>query len=150
MNNGKIIVWQIEYKGSLDLNPVYEFFAHEDAVNCIHINERLNVLVTGGEDGGIFVRNLYDYEILTYIKPASTSIVVDIKISELDYIYSTIWINSESQFRVLGYNLNGQCFTKTSGLISNLDFTKKGIPMIGYYNNNKIIFANPINLQKVN
>lgn len=60
-----------------------------------------------------------------------------------------MWESSQGLFYLYGYNLNGVYFTKLTGFFNNIEFTKKGNPIIGYHNMNKIQIVEPINLNKV-
>lgn len=127
--------------------------AHENCVNCICINETFNIIVTGGEDGMLYVRNLYDLELLTSIKVKINNedkaySIIDIKISNASYLYVSVFV--KDKYILLGYTVNGVNFSKTSMLFNNFEFTNTGKLVVGRYTVNKIVILDPIDLTNVN
>jgi hypothetical protein len=118
------------------------------------VNEKLNCLLTGSEEGTLYIRNLYDLELMTCIKiklgqfdkPYS---VVDIKISNINYLYVTCY-NTEERFILCGYTVNGILFSYTKKLYNNIEFTNSGRLVVGQYLVNKFLVLDPIDLDKVN
>lgn len=128
--------------------------AHEDAVNCILINNKLNIFLSGGEDGNVFIRNLHDFELMNWITPKYDKTnqdklikIIDIKISPYDLLYITGFYKDE--FILFGYSLNGYSFCQYTGLINNIDFTNSGKLILGKYNSNKLSILDPINFKEV-
>jgi WD40 repeat protein len=97
------------------------------------------VLATGGEDGWVYLRNLYDYELITCIHPVKkdSQKIIDIKFSPYDYLYVVTYERAEKTV-IYGYTVNGLLFTSLSGNISNLEFTQTGKLIVGYYDSGKI------------
>ena len=42
--------------------------SHNGSINMIEINEKIGVVLTGGDDNRLCIRKLYDFELLTCIK----------------------------------------------------------------------------------
>jgi len=138
----------IDKRKELCLVPITDIIFHEDSINCIIINEKHNIIITGSEDGYIYIRNLYDYELMVCINTQNK--IIDIKLSNFDLLYVISYdIKIEDKFIISGYTLNGINFTLYTGLINNIEFTKNGSLIMGYYNTNKIHIVNPINIEKV-
>jgi WD40 repeat protein len=148
MNNGKLIIWDIEYgKNNIHITPVSEFYAHEDAISCLKVNTGLNIIITGSEDGWVYVRNLYDYELLTCIKPPGRdNKIIDIKLNSYELLYILTYDISGPTV-LHGYTLNGLHFGTIAGNINNVEFTPSGKLILGYYDNNKICLFDPVTLK---
>jgi hypothetical protein len=70
-DSGKLTIWSLEYGKNdtlLSVKPITTFQAHEDAITAMLVNEKFNILITGGEDGFVMIRNLYDMELLICFK----------------------------------------------------------------------------------
>jgi hypothetical protein len=92
------------------------------------------------------VRNLYDYELLTCIKPVKTDIkdkIVDLKINSYELLYIITYSTRENTI-IYGYTLNGLHFNTLTGNINNLEFTPSGKLILGYYDSNKICICDPV------
>jgi hypothetical protein len=76
--------------------------------------------------------------------------IIDIKLSNYDLLYIISYdVKIDDKFIISGYTLNGINFTYYTGLINNIEFTKNGSLIMGFYNSNKIHVVNPINLEGV-
>lgn len=70
-DSGRLTKWSIEYGKNdilLSIKPIKSFIAHEDAITAMLVNEKFNIFITGGEDGYVMIRNLYDLELLVCFK----------------------------------------------------------------------------------
>ncbi len=131
-----------------------EFTAHSEAITCICINEALNIIITGGEDGYVYIRNYYDLKILTVIKPeinnTSNKIkmkILDIKISEYDLVYVNCFIQDE--MFLFGYNLNGLKFGTFKAAINQFEFTPTGKLMVNEYFSKELKIYHPVTFKLV-
>ena len=75
--NGKIIKWKYiinkveddeDISSLITLKKISSFIAHKSVVQNIEINEELNIMISASIDGIIFVRKLYDFELLNVIR----------------------------------------------------------------------------------
>ena len=73
--NGKIYEWQITYNADkknekiTNIEITRDLIAHKDSmVCCIYYIEKHNVLVTSSNDGKLFIRKYYDFELLSVIE----------------------------------------------------------------------------------
>jgi hypothetical protein len=141
LKNGKLIKGNIIEKNNsddeeeeLDLNRIelkvnYEKYiqGHKGAINVIEIDLRLGIIITAGEDNYIYIRKLYDFEMLTPIKVKNKYIVTMAKISHMNLLY-IICLNKINRHSIIfGYTLSGIQFAKSEyGYYTNIDFTKSG------------------------
>ena len=142
LKNGKLIKGNIIEKNNsdddeeeeLDLNRIelnanYEKYiqGHKGAINVIEIELRLGIIITAGEDNYIYIRKLYDFEMLTPIKVKNKYIVTMAKISQMNLLY-IICLNKINKHSIIfGYTLSGMQFAKSEyGYYTNIDFTKSG------------------------
>ena len=152
LRNGKLIQYSIEIddeiskskKGNTNINNIIkikfikQIQAHKGEITLIEINKRLGVIITGGKDNYIFIRKLYDFELLTPIKIKSKYDILLSKISPLNFLYILCFNKKENKSRILGYTLNGLFFSKSPyELFYTLDFTKEG-NIVTWMNKTKI------------
>ena len=133
LKNGKLIQWSIENELNSE-NPKFkikldkQIQAHYKSVTVIEIDTRLGIIITAGEDNYIFIRKIYDLELITPIKIKSKYIITMAKVSPMNFLY-LICCNKKKKKRsiILGYTLNGLYFSKSKyGYYDSLDFTKSG------------------------
>ena len=60
---------------------------HEGSVNFIEIYEKLGIIITGGEDKKVYIRKLYDFELLTSITFKSKFIISLARVSPNNFVY---------------------------------------------------------------
>jgi hypothetical protein len=96
----------------------------------------------------VYIRNLYDYELLTCIKPNKDNKIIDIKVNSYDLLYIITYDKNDITV-IYGYTINGLHFNTFSGKINNIEFTPSGKLILGYYDSNKICLLEPIT-NKVN
>ena len=140
LKNGKLIQWTIENKitednSSKNLNLNYQLRldkqiqAHKKSINVIEINKKLGILITAGEDNYVFIRKLYDFELLTPIKINAKYIITMAKVSPMNFLYIMCCNKKKKKNRsvIFGYTLNGLYFAKSKyGSYDNIDFTRNG------------------------
>ena len=132
LKNGKLIKWCIENENEINEGNYKILFnkqiqAHKKSINVIEINYRLGVIITAGEDNYVFIRKLYDFELLTPIKIKSKYIITMAKISPMNFLYIICFNKKKKKNIILGYTINGLFFAKSKyGYFDSLDFTKNG------------------------
>ena len=125
--NGKIMEWEIQANFSKkktdpkELNFVIkrDILSHENSmITAIHYNNKHNIILTSAEDGNIYIRKYYDFELMTIISQLkSNELYNDIFISNYDILYASFCPKkggSGSYFEC--YSLNG---IKVATLIDN-------------------------------
>ena len=168
LKNGKLIEWKIKLVEIINLNnkkknqSFLDFkikekkhvYAHKSSITAIEINNTKNIIATAGEDNYIYIRKLYDFEILTSIDLVysfGNPIISKnpdifpslIKISDLNCIYVLLYNYSIHKTLIRGYTLNGLFFAQTDDsendnknlFYNNISFNKNGNLIVGLYNN---------------
>ena len=101
--------------------------AHKGCINVIEIDNRLGIIVTGGEDNYVYIRKLYDLELLTPIKIKDKYIITMAKISQTNLLYVMCLNKIMNHSIIIGYTLSGIKFAKSDyGYYMGIDFTKSG------------------------
>ena len=164
LKNGKLIEWHINHilndEKKIQIKERKSLYFHRGEITCIEIYENQNILITGGEDKKIFIRKIYDFELLTAIDLTYcymndiVSQKIDIiptliKVSELNCIYVLLYNKDTGKSFIRGYNLNG-LFVKQSeeDYFMNICFTKNYNLFVSYYNKDKIKILNCYDLKE--
>ena len=156
LSNGKLIEWKIiSYLNILEIKHVY---AHKSSITAIEIYNSQKIIITAGEDNFIYIRKLYDFELLTaidlkysfgnqIISQSKNTFPSLIQISELNILYILLYDLNSKKSIIRGYNLNGLFFAQTNDkyfmeknynlIINHISFTKCSNLVIGFYNSNK-------------
>lgn len=156
--NGKIIIWEV----SIDLKKIEfnlkfsrEFLAHYEAVTSIQLNEKWNLIITGGEDGFVYIRNYYDLKIITVIKPEvkinsnnNNLKILDIYVSDYDLLYINCFLQDEMY--LFGYNLNGLNFGSMKCAVNQMHFSPSGKLIISEYFSKELAVYHPVTFKLVN
>ena len=80
---------------------------HENCINILHYEERLNIIVSSSLNGDIAINNAYSLEILNIIKIGKNFLINDIKISLYDLLYVESYNNENKNYYLMCYTLNG-------------------------------------------
>ena len=139
LRNGKLIKALIhEFNYENDKNkkkPISKYHiifekyltGHLGSINLIEIDKKLNIVITAGDDNKLFIRKLYDFEILTCIKVKPKYIITFAKVSPVNLLYLICFDRVVGQTVILGYSLSGIKFAKSAySFYSNLEFTQSG------------------------
>ena len=122
---------------------------HIGSINVLEINERLGIVITGGDDNKIIIRKLYDFELLTSIKLKTKFIITMVKVSDNNLLYVICFNKRKEKNIIFGYSLSGLKFAKSEySLFTNLDFTPGG-NIVTLENNSKLAILYGYNLQKM-
>ena len=162
--DGNIIKWRYDIldKGK-DINikctKVSSILAHRSAVSLIEIHDKLELLISASDkDGLIFIRKLYDYELLSVIKYNNLSkqimdIIIDKEYFVITYNYKKI-IYHKIQ-KIITYSVNGIKLSKINIFKENNNEENSNefnILPISLQQNNDSIFLfskNSINIMKI-
>ncbi len=99
--------------------------SHHGKINTIEIDKRLGLVITSGDDNYIFIRKLYDFELLTPIKIKDIYIITYVKISSFNFLYFICFDKIKNTSVIFGYTLSGIKFAKSDyGYYMGIDFTK--------------------------
>ena len=163
LKNGKLIKASIyEYKSQKDktkkqenINDKYKIIfdnyiqGHKGSINVIEIDQKLGIIITGGDDNKLYIRKLYDFELLTSIKLKSKYIITMAKISPMNFLYIMCYNKEVNGSRIFGYTLSGLKFAKSiHSYYTNLDFTKNG-NIISLVDDYEITILNGHNLNEI-
>ena len=162
LKNGKLIQWSIDneisddgsskkqnLKSKIKIMFNKQIQAHKKAINIIEIEHRLGVIITGGEDNYIFIRKIYDFELITPIKIKSKYIITMAKVSPMNFLYIICFNKNKNKSVILGYTINGLYFAKSSyGYYDTLDFTKSG-NIVTWIHKKEIQILNGYNLKDI-
>ena len=102
---------------------------HIGKINTIEIDKRLGVIMTSGDDNYIFIRKIFDFELLMPIKIKNKYKILTMKISSYNFLY-IICLNKtkkENNKIIFGYTLSGMKFAKSAyGLYDNISINEDG------------------------
>ena len=157
LKNGKLIQWSIEEIENLNnksKNTIIKYNkqiqAHNNEINIIEINHRLGIIITGGRDNYVFIRKIYDLELLIPIKIKSKYLITMAKVSPLNFLYIMCFNKENKKARIFGYTLNGLNFAKSCyNYYDSLDFTKCG-NIVTWIHKKEIQILYGDNLSKMN
>ena len=121
-NNKKNKVKTISY--NFKVNELKTVYAHKSSITAIELYFKQNIIITSGEDKFIYIRKIFDFELLTAIDltysfgnpiVSETSNVFPslIKVSELNLLYILLYDYDNKINFIRGYNLNGLFFAQT-------------------------------------
>ena len=171
--NGKLTEWELvpyidnnkdkkkKSKTLFDfrIHEVKNVYAHDSPITAIEIYMNLEVIITAGEDKFIYIRKLFDFELLssidlTYsfgndiISKTPNIFPCFIKASELNLLYVILYDYDSNYSFIRGYNFNGLYFAQTDPNLfnfrkdycqfNNISLTKSGNLIVGFYNFNSI------------
>ena len=181
--NGKLTEWKIipYYDNLNNLNKknifkcIYNFtvkeikhvYAHKSFITAIEIYSKQKIIITSGEDKFIYIRKIFDFELLTVIDLTysfGNSIISQtinifpslIKVSDLNLLYVLLYDYDSKNTFIRGYNLNGLFFAQSDPLyfrdkkkilqFNNISFTENSNLIVGFYNSNKFYILRASNL----
>ena len=141
------------------VNEIKHAYAHISSITSIEIYSKQRIILTAGEDKFIYIRKIYDFELLTVIdltncfgnpiiSQMNNIFPISIRVSELNLLYVLLYDFETKSTFIRGYNLNGLFFAQTDDnifidknnkrlQINNISFTKSSDLIIGFYNANK-------------
>ena len=141
LNNGKLIYYILnekeilnsidkkkkEIKREIKIQKKMYIQGHKGKINTIEIDKRLGIVITSGDDNYIFMRKLYDFELLLPINIKSKFKILLVKISSSNFLY-VLCLNKKNNKKIIfGYTLSGIKFSKSAyGFYDNINFTEDG------------------------
>ena len=161
LKDGKLIQWSIEesnydiikkqnIKSKINIKFNKQIQAHKKSINVIEINHRLGIIITAGSDNYVFIRKIYDFELLIPIKIKAKYIITMAKVSPMNFLYIMCFNKINKKSCIFGYTLNGLYFAKSNyDYYDSLDFTKSGNIVTWIYKKEiQILYGD--NLKKIN
>ena len=149
----------IKGKSKENSNTIYQITfdnyiqGHKGSINMIEIYKKYGIIITGGDDKKLYIRKLYDFELLTCIQLKSKFVIVMAKISPKNFLYILCCNKKKEneQYIIFGYTLSGLKFAKSAySSYTNLDFTSNG-NIISFNDKQNIIdILEAHNLNKIN
>ena len=163
LNNGKLIYYILNEKEIInDNNQVADIKTditikkemyiqgHHGKINTIGIDMRLGVVMTSGDDNYIFLRKLYDFELLLPIKIKAKYSILITKISLHNFLYVLCFNKKNNKKIIFGYTLSGIKFAKSKyDLYDNINFDEEG-NVITTVNKNDFTILSGSDLTKLN
>ena len=160
LRNGKLIKAVINE--FIDNNKVYKnpsqrydiifdkyLTGHLGSINVLEIDERLGIVISGGNDNKIFIRKLIDFELLTCIKLKPKFVITMAKVSPTNLLYVICFNRNIGKSIIFGYSLSGLKFAKSDySLYTNIEFTSSG-NIITLENQSKLKLLYGYNLQEI-
>ena len=144
LNNGKLIYYmmftvilnpqekqdkkkKVELKETLYIKMIRYIQAHKGKINSIDIDKRLGIVITTGDDNYIFIRKLYDFELLLPIKIKNKYRILMVKTSPFNFLYILCFNKINNKKIIFGYTLSGMKFAKSAyGLYDNISINEDG------------------------
>jgi hypothetical protein len=155
-NKGKLYHWNINYDNILNikLKLIKKINSNNKSITAIAYNQRLNIVISSDKNT-VMIRSFYDFEFLNFFDindkndvNNTDDTIVDIKISNYDYIYVLINKGNDNNiFKLKGYSLNGICFGEYKENITNFELTKEGRILVGISNYGIVNVLDPINFK---
>ena len=101
--------------------------AHKGKINSIDIDKKLGIVITSGDDNYVFIRKLYDLEILLPIKIKNKFIILMTKVSPYNFLYVLCFNKLNKKNIIFGYTLSGIRFAKSEyGIYDNISINEDG------------------------
>ena len=141
LKNGKLIYYilnekrnkiniskkKFEEKIEINIKKIKYIQSHRGKINTIEIDKRLGIVITSGDDNYIFIRKLYDFELLLPITIKNKFSILITKVSPNNFLYVLCLNKKNSKNIIFGYTLSGMKFAKSEyGLFDNINFTEDG------------------------
>ena len=140
LNNGKLIIFKIKFNindinekniiqtiDNIKIQKEKYIQAHKGKINVIEIDKRLGIIITAGDDNYIFIRKLYDLELLLPIKIKNKYSILMVKVSSFNFIYILCFNQLNNKKIIFGYTLSGLRFAKSEyGLYNNININENG------------------------
>ena len=154
-DNGSIGKWVINYSNKdkkVELELLSLIKSNNKSIACLIYNKILNIIISC-DYNTIMIRKVHDFEYLNSIDIKNDEnykkLIVDVKISDYNFLYALIYIEEKDIYELQGYTMNGTYFGVYSGKISNFQITKTGKIIVGEINRPIIKILDPVNLTEI-
>ena len=95
-----------------DIKIIKKIKVHKSYIHIISYNERLNIIISASKDGNIAINNAFSLETLNNIEIGNNYLINNIKITFYDLLYVNCYNNSNNNYYIKCYTLNGLKVTK--------------------------------------
>ena len=154
-DNGRICKWKINYSQKekrVELEFLQLIKSNNKTITCLQYDEKLNVIIST-DINTIMIRKSYDFEYFNSIdiqnEEKIKKFIVDVKISDYNFLYALIHLEDQDIYELQGYTINGTYFGKYCGKISNFEITKSGKIIIGEINKPYIKILEPTTFKEI-
>ena len=113
---------------------------HENSINIIKLNRRLNIIISSSLNGDIAINNAENLEILNMIKIGTKYIINNIRINTYDLIYFGCYNKINKKSYIKCYTLNGLKVTQLKSKIKIINFFINDSLLVQYENDKINIF----------
>ena len=135
LNNGKLIEHKLTFTANqMKVSNERFVYAHLSSISIIEYVQRLNVIVTVGDDNYIYIRKYFDFELLSAIKVSNNFKVLSVKVSNVNCVYVLVFdqLKDNKNVMVIGYTLNGIEFARSEyGLFTNMEILENSNVVVG-------------------
>ena len=126
--NGKIIKWTYSLTNKEDIqkdsnqinikvSKIQSVYGHQSFVKIIEINNKYGFIISAADDGLIFIRKLYNFELLSYIKLNKfNNEIIDINLYK-QLIIVSVFKTKKKKMCIYTYSVNGMKLGKMSEVI---------------------------------
>ena len=114
---------------------------HENSINIIKLNQRLNIIITSSLNGDIAINNAENLEILNMIKIGTKYLINNIKINSYDLIYFGCYNKVNKKYYIKCYTLNGLKVSQLKSQIKIINFFINESLFVQYENDKINIFS---------
>ena len=116
--------------------------AHKGKINSIDIDKKLGIVITTGDDNYIFIRKIFDFELLLPIKIKNKFIILMTKVSPYNFLYILCFNKLNKKNIIFGYTLSGIRFAKSDyGIYDNISIIEDGNIMTNLNKKEMIILS---------
>ena len=154
-DNGRICKWKINYSQKekrVELEFLQLIKSNNKTITCLQYDEKLNVIIST-DINTIMIRKSYDFEYFNSIdiqnEEKIKKFIVDVKMSDYNFLYALIHLEDQDIYELQGYTINGTYFGKYCGKISNFEITKSGKIIIGEINKPYIKILEPTTFKEI-
>ena len=154
-DNGRLCKWRINYSiknKKVELELVELIKSNKNSITCLIFNEKLNIIASS-DINNIVIRKNHDLEYLNSIeiqnKEKFKKSIVDIKISDYNFIYILIYLEEKDLYELQGFTLNGIYFGNYIGNCSNFQISRSGKIIINEMDKSLIKILDPIKLNEI-
>ena len=154
-DNGRMCKWKINYsqkEKKVELEFLQLIKSNKKTITCLLYNQKLNIIIST-DINTIMIRNSHDFEYFNSIdiknKEKTKKFIVDVKISDYNFLYALIHLEDKDKYELQGYTMNGTYFGKYCGKISNFEINKSGKIIIGEINEPYIKILEPTNFSEI-
>ena len=148
-DNGHICKWRFIYlnkEKKVELELLLSIKSNNKSVTCLTYNEKINIIVSC-DFNTIMIRKIHDFEYLNSIdienNENNKKYIVDVKISDYNFLYALIYVEEKDIYELQGYTINGTYFGKYTGNVSNFQITRTGKIIVAYLDEPIIRVLNP-------